>query len=123
MCVDVAGRSVAITSILYLIVGDMAAALIGVSFGGENVVVKLGRDSKKSVEGSLAMFLVCFVIGCTVYAKTELREYAAFVSAAAATLTELWSEDYFFGLNDNLTIPVFSAMALTWALDRTAMCT
>ena len=49
--------------------GDMAAALIGVSFGGEVASLKLGREGKKSVEGSLAMFCVCVEInqcvGCT----------------------------------------------------------
>jgi len=59
-------REIAITSILFLVLGDMMAALIGVSFGGETVVVKLGRHSEKSVEGSLAMFLVCFSVCCLV---------------------------------------------------------
>lgn len=37
-----------------------SAALVGVAFGGDTVVVKLGRQGKKSVEGSVAMFVVCF---------------------------------------------------------------
>ena len=115
-------KEVAIASILYLVLGDMTAALIGVSFGGEKCVVKLGRDRKKSVEGSLAMFVVCFLIGSSMFATVHLAEYAALVSAIVATLTELWSEDYIFGLNDNLTIPVFSALALTWSFQRTAAC-
>ena len=44
--------SVAITSMLYLILGDMSAALIGVSFGGESVVLRLGRGGRKSAEGT-----------------------------------------------------------------------
>jgi len=115
-------KEVAIASILFLILGDMTAALVGVSFGGEQVVVKLGRDRKKSVEGSLAMLIVCFIIGTTMFATVHLCEYAILVGAIVATLTELWSEDYLFGLNDNLTIPVFSALALTWAFQRTANC-
>ncbi len=58
--------SLAITSILHLVLGDMMAALIGVSFGGDVCVVKLGRKGKKSVEGSVAMFLTCFLITITV---------------------------------------------------------
>jgi hypothetical protein len=58
--------SLAITSILHLVLGDMMAALIGVSFGGDVCVVKLGRTGKKSVEGSVAMFLTCFLITITV---------------------------------------------------------
>lgn len=60
-------KQVAIASILYLIFGDMTAALVGVSFGGDAVVVKLGREGKKSVEGSVGMFVVCFVLGLTLF--------------------------------------------------------
>ena len=50
-------------SILFLVLGDMSAAIIGVSFGGDALgQLKLGRSGKKSLEGSLAMFLVCFVV-------------------------------------------------------------
>eukprot|EP01050_Picozoa_sp_SAG11_P000411 SAG11_NODE_12_length_27025_cov_37.402681_14_plen_83_part_00 len=36
--------------------------------GGEAVVVKLGRQGKKSYEGSLAMFAVCCAVG---YVRTH----------------------------------------------------
>ncbi len=58
--------SLAVTSILHLVLGDMVAALIGVSFGGDVCVVKLGRKGKKSVEGSAAMFFTCFLVTITV---------------------------------------------------------
>jgi dolichol kinase len=54
---------IATTSIMMLVLGDMFAALVGVAFGGEAVVIKLGRRGKKSVEGSFAMFCVCFIVG------------------------------------------------------------
>jgi len=111
---------VAMTSILFLVVGDMSAALIGVSFGGDVCRTKIGRQGKKSIEGSVAMFLICFVIGCIVYNEIHLREYAVFVAALVATLTELYEP---FGLNDNLTIPVFTSFSLTWALMRIDSCT
>ena len=67
--------SITLTSILFLVLGDMSAALIGVSFGGETVGLKLGRHGKKSAEGSAAMLVVCFVVGCVVFFRVELREY------------------------------------------------
>ena len=115
-------KQIAIASILYLIFGDMTAALVGVSFGGDAVVVKLGREGKKSVEGSVGMFAITFVIGYSLFSSVYMAEYVALVSAIVATLTELWSEDYFFELNDNLTIPTFTALALTWALQRVGTC-
>ena len=51
--------AISTASILFLVLGDMSAALIGVAFGGESVTIKLGREGKKSVEGSAAMFVVC----------------------------------------------------------------
>ncbi len=58
--------SLAMTSTLHLVLGDMMAALIGVSFGGDVCVVKLGRSGKKSVEGSAAMFVTCFLVTISV---------------------------------------------------------
>ena len=52
---------------LFLILGDMSAAIIGVSFGGETCTMRLGRQGKKSLEGSLAMFAVCFATCCSVF--------------------------------------------------------
>merc|ERR1712228_250099 len=111
--------SIAMASILFLVLGDMSAAIIGVSFGGETVSMKLGRHGKKSMEGSTAMFLVCFLVGSTIFAPVHLREYPVFFGALAATLTELYEP---LRLNDNLTIPVFSSLAMQWAFARIQTC-
>lgn len=107
--------AISTTSILWLVIGDMSAALIGVSFGGDICVVKMGREGKKSAEGSFAMFLSCFVTGLIIYEEIYLAEYAVFLGATAATITELYEP---FGLNDNLTIPMISSFALQIGLRR-----
>eukprot|EP00662_Eupelagonemidae_sp_cell21_P045675 gene45675-64696_t len=106
---------VAITSILFLVLGDMSAAIIGVSFGGEACVVKLGREGKKSAEGSLAMLVVCFVVGCIFFSQVHL----VLLGAVAATLTELYEP---FDINDNLSIPVVTCLALSFGLHRIEGC-
>mmetsp|Transcript_5804 Transcript_5804/g.14072 ORF Transcript_5804/g.14072 Transcript_5804/m.14072 type:complete len:283 (-) Transcript_5804:297-1145(-) len=111
--------AVAMTSILFLVLGDMSAALIGRSFGQDVVVVKLGREGKKSVEGSMAMFFMCCTLGFTVFSTVHLREYPVVIGATVATLTELYEP---FGLNDNLTIPLLSSLALTWGFARVHNC-
>ena len=58
--------AVAVTALNYLALGDTAAALVGVAFGGETL--KLGPAQRKSIEGSAAMFTVCAAI-C--YARTR----------------------------------------------------
>ncbi len=47
--------------------------------------------------------------------QVRLREYAVFVGALAATLAELYEP---LGLNDNMTIPVVTALALEWGFAR-----
>ena len=111
--------SIATAALLFLVMGDMTAAIIGVSFGGEVAVVKLGRAGKKSLEGSLAMFFVCVAVGCITFAGVELREYPVFWGALAATLTELYEP---LGLNDNLTIPVIASLAMQWGFARISHC-
>ena len=148
-------------SILFLVLGDMTAAIIGVSFGGDALgTLKLGREGKKSLEGyvraghlpiasavhsaaldgrrlsstgarvcprvcslcgrsSLAMFFVCFLVGSTIFTHVRLREYPVFFGALVATLTELHEP---LRLNDNLTIPVFSSIAMQLAFQRIATC-
>eukprot|EP00943_MAST-04B_sp_MAST-4B-sp1_P008294 g8294.t1 len=106
---------IATTATLWLVLGDLSAALIGVSFGGDAVVVKLGREGKKSLEGSAAMFIVCFLTGMVIFQEVPLCEYGVFFGSLVATLTELYEP---FGFNDNFTIPIFSALALHWGLLR-----
>jgi len=51
---------IAICCHLWLVLGDMSAAIIGISFGR----VKMGN---KSLEGSTAMFVVCCLIGMNIF--------------------------------------------------------
>ena len=116
---SIAPPSISTAALLFLVLGDMSAAIIGVSFGGETVAVKLGRTGKKSVEGSAAMFCVCFVVGCILFLHVELREYPVFFGSLAATLVELYEP---LGINDNLTIPVISSLVMQWGFHRISHC-
>ena len=102
-----------------LILGDMSAALVGAAFGGEAVVVKLGRHGKKSFEGSVAMFLVCCIVGTFVLSSSgvPLPEYVAGLGSLVATFAELYSDEI-LGLDDNIAIPLASAAAMAFARER-----
>eukprot|EP00418_Pyrodinium_bahamense_P006411 CAMPEP_0179023410 /NCGR_PEP_ID=MMETSP0796-20121207/6913_1 /TAXON_ID=73915 /ORGANISM="Pyrodinium bahamense, Strain pbaha01" /LENGTH=284 /DNA_ID=CAMNT_0020719315 /DNA_START=42 /DNA_END=897 /DNA_ORIENTATION=- len=110
---------IAMTSIIFLVLGDMSAALIGRSFGQSVCSMKIGPGGKKSVEGSAAMFLVCFIFGCTIFSQVHLREYSVFFAALTATLTELYEP---FSINDNVSVPLLSSLALTLGFARTYSC-
>lgn len=105
ICIAFFPPEVAVASILFLVLGDLVAALVGISFGR----IKIG---KKSLEGTMAMFAVCFGIGMVMFHSSTLSEYSVFVGASTAALVELLEP---FGIDDNLAIPVSSAIALTCA--------
>jgi dolichol kinase len=100
--------TIAVASSLYLVCGDCVAAIVGISFGR----IKIG---KKSLEGSLAMFSCCVGVGIVLFWRIHLAEYLIFSSAIVATLVELLGPHW---LNDNLSIPLSSGLALTLACAR-----
>ncbi|MDH5677748.1 MAG: hypothetical protein OEZ28_03945, partial [Nitrospinota bacterium] len=68
--------------------------------------IRFGND--KSLEGSVAMFVVCLWTGIYITKSVEI----ALVGALVAALTELYS----FGLDDNLAVPIFSGLAMAAVL-------
>mmetsp|Transcript_4356 Transcript_4356/g.8714 ORF Transcript_4356/g.8714 Transcript_4356/m.8714 type:complete len:283 (-) Transcript_4356:55-903(-) len=111
---------VAMTSIIFLVMGVLCSTLITRAFGTSVVGKGSGAESRlKSLEGSAAMFTVCFALGCSIFHRAYLREYAVFWAALAATLVELWEP---LGVSYNVGIPVITSMALTIGFERTLSC-
>jgi len=94
-------RTVAITAMLFLSLGDAAAELGGKHFGRLKI---FGR----SLEGTLAFFLVAFPVAYSLIDDWRV----ALLGALAGALVELFS----FEVDDNLTVPIGSALALWMAL-------
>ena len=87
-------------SLFYLVLGDAAAALVGKAFGRRKIA-----GGEKTLEGSLACFLTCLLVG-------RAMGFAAFPGAAAAlaaTVIELLPARWF---NDNLCMPLGAAAVL-----------
>ena len=92
-------KYVAITSLLFLSIGDLMAAVIGEKFGRRRVF-------SKSLEGSLACLVACLLIGMLMTRiNPTITLPVAIVGAVLATIVELLP----IPLDDNLTIPLFSA--------------
>ena len=94
-------RPVAITAMLFLSLGDAAAELGGKNFGRLKIF-------ERSLEGSLSFFLVSFAVAFALLEDVRV----ALLGALAGALVELFS----FEWDDNLTVPIGSAVALSGAL-------
>ncbi len=92
-------RHVAVFSLYMLIVSDSLAAWVGRSAG------KIHLANGKTLEGSLAFFVSAFLIGMLIPGYTV---GLALVGAATGTIFELGV----IPLNDNLTIPLGTALVL-----------
>ncbi|OIO75124.1 MAG: hypothetical protein AUJ85_04065 [Elusimicrobia bacterium CG1_02_37_114] len=91
-------KRIVTTAFLYVVFGDTIAALVGVSYGKTKI------RKNKSLEGSLACFLVCFLCGIF-FLPLEL----AFAGAVVATIIEFLP----LPLNDNFWLPLISSFVLT----------
>ena len=98
-------KYIAITSLLFLSIGDLMAAVIGEKFGKRIVF-------NKSLEGSLACLASCLLIGLVMTrVSPAIVLPVAIVGAVSATTVELLP----IPIDDNLTIPLFSAGIMTLA--------
>ncbi|MDR2812142.1 MAG: hypothetical protein LBB06_03455 [Endomicrobium sp.] len=91
-------KSMVFASLLYLALGDSAAALVGKTIGSHKIF------TGKSLEGSFVCFTVCFTIGLFLF-----NIQFALIGAIAATLIEAipWK------LNDNFWLQIINAGVLT----------
>ncbi len=92
-------KAIAIAAITYIIIGDIAAALVGRKWGRHRLI------GRKSIEGSLAclvsLVLVSFVI-------PGLPMVVGLVGAVVATLAEAFSGK----IDDNFAVPILSGAAM-----------
>ena len=96
-------KYVAITSLLFLSIGDLMATVIGEKYGRRIVF-------NKSLEGSLACLVTCLLIGVLMTRISSAMVLpVAIVGAVSATIVELLP----IPVDDNLTIPLFSAGIMT----------
>jgi len=95
-------KTVAIVSLLFLILGDSAAAIVGKSLGEIKI-------SSKTLEGSLACFSVCFLIALI----ARINPFTALAGAFTATFVEFISVGHY----DNFTIPLASGFVMQILID------
>jgi len=96
-------KQVAIVSLIFMLFGDAAAAVIGTKYGK----VKIGD---KTLEGSLAFFITTMVIALIFSQWTGIRIHLIILifGAIAATITEALPIE----INDNLTVALAAAIVM-----------
>ena len=96
-------KQVAIVSLVYMLFGDTASAIIGTKYGK----VKIGD---KSLEGSLAFFITVMAIALIFSQWTGIRIHLIVLifGAIAATVTEALPIE----INDNLTVALAAAIVI-----------
>lgn len=94
---------IVVTCLWFLAVGDAAAALVGKKWGH----IRIGG---KSLEGSAACFLACWVAGTIFLDPPGGKVPEAAVGAFAAALLEALP----LPLDDNIWIPLVSGLVLTF---------
>ena len=98
LCILLFDKTLAIVCLCFLTLGDLCAALIGKQWG------RIKLFSRKSLEGSLACFVVCTAAALLI----GLHPVVAIAGALVATLIELLP----VGVDDNVTIPLISGLAM-----------
>ena len=95
--------NIIISSLLIMSISDSFAALIGVKYGKTKIY------GKKSLEGSFSFFVSTIII--LYMFMNDLSSFEYIYISLLITSVELFS---FHKINDNLTIPVFAALALNY---------
>ena len=98
LCILLFDKILAIVCLCFLTLGDLFAALIGKQWG------RIKLFSRKSLEGSLACFVVCAAVALLM----GFHPIVAIAGALVATLIELLPT----GVDDNVTVPLISGLAM-----------
>lgn len=101
ICMYAFSKPIAVVSLGFLVLGDTMAALVGRAWGRVKIL-------DKSLEGSLACFLSCLLVGWA-YPGPELSATQIVVGSFVATLIELLPVP----LDDNMRIPLAAGFAMT----------
>ena len=109
-------KSVAVTAISYIILGDIAAALIGRRFGKTKILWNVGNsqgnwNKVKSLEGSLSCFLFCILVALLVShlpLVPHLPLWVGGIGALVATMVEAAP----LPINDNFSVPLISGLVM-----------
>lgn len=100
ICVAFFEPNIAFCAMAFVSIGDTFAAIIGMNFGKRKFI-----GMHKSLEGSLACFVSCFIFGL-IFLPQPLMALTGALAAAMAELVNI-------PIDDNVKIPIASALVMT----------
>lgn len=114
--IAVFSREIAFLAISFLVIGDTFAAMFGLSLGKRKF-----KNSNKSLEGFIGAFVSCVIFGLISYFWFIKRVFAfnsahpelAIVMIIAGALVASVVESSNLHINDNISIPILSGLAMT----------
>lgn len=98
-------KPIAVIALTVMLVSDTLAALVGKAFGTRRIY------KEKSLEGSVAFFVSALIVNM-VFEPIHHFTYASVLACMAATFAEIYEDK--IDLDDNLSIPLFIGIILTF---------
>ncbi len=108
-CILLFTKTAAVAAISFIILGDIAAAMIGRKFGKTKLPLTWpkgnNRNNRKSLEGSLSCFAVCLIVAAV---APHLPLWIGIVGALTATVVEGAN----LPVDDNFSVPLVSGLVM-----------
>ncbi len=101
LIVGIFEKNIAITTLIFLVFGDVAAKYFGLQFGRTKIY-------QKTLEGSLAYFCTCVFCGYALLPYAPLNFWQYLLGGAVATVAEVLP----WNLDDNFTVGIATAGAM-----------
>ncbi|MFX0026109.1 MAG: glycerol-3-phosphate acyltransferase [Candidatus Hermodarchaeota archaeon] len=102
ICILLFAKDIALTSLTFLIFGDIFSKLFGLAFGRHKIF-------NKTLEGTLAYSGCVLIVGFVLYTSLNIPWQLLVIGGITAPLVELFS----FNLNDNFTVSLISGTVMT----------
>ncbi|MDD5503399.1 MAG: glycerol-3-phosphate acyltransferase [Candidatus Thermoplasmatota archaeon] len=103
LCLLLFEKGIAFLSIIFLTFGDVFGKYFGMTFGRRHIA------EKKTIEGSAAFLAGCLAFGFFALPFTGVPLWLMAIGALLAAFAEAFP----FGLDDNMTVGIFSGAAMT----------
>jgi diacylglycerol kinase (CTP) len=100
-------EKIAILAILFLIFSDPISSIFGVLYGKDKIL------PNKSLQGSLAGFITCYITTLIYLMANGVQEYSLIWFALFSAIIGVLSELISIYLDDNLTIPLLSGFGIS----------